>query len=608
MQVTYYEGVMSKEGKPVSLDRMLNAIKIGKWEKPIATLRTMQNEDDQKKYKNVCLPCFTGSGLFGQHSAEGLKEHNGILVADIDAKDNPTLLENFEGIRKQLIADQYTHFLFTSCRGQGFAIGTRIDKVKHKECFDFLEQYYKETYNLAIDKACKDVSRLRFVSHDPELFFNDHAAIVSPLEKKSISVKQSNIHESAGIMDAIIASGKMLGDDSYDSWLKIGFGLATEFGEGGRGYFHALSQTSAKYDQRDCDKKFGSCLRAKGSVTFGTILYLAKCAGVQFFGKDKKAYLRREQIEYATDAFTRAYNKAIDNNTPIEEIKKCLQTQIADDTGIVDEQKLSDELDDLYENGDTPGVFPGWESLRQYYTIRPGEITVITGIPAHGKSSFLTNMLVKVAAYEEWKFALYSPENRPARRYASQIMQMFIDKPFRAGYPVRMSKEDYLLGKEFVLDSFKFIEPEDTELSIEGIIMRATLLVLEHGIKGLVIDPWNEVDHSRPPGMNETEYISRCLSRLRHFARKYAVHVWLVAHPTKMQKQLDGTYPVPTPYDIAGSGHFRNKADICMCIYRNFAEDKVDVHIQKVRFQEVGKIGSTELRYIPSTTSFKEVD
>lgn len=51
------------------------------------------------------------------------------------------------------------------------------------------------------------------------------------------------------------------------------------------------------------------------------------------------------------------------------------------------------------------------------------------------------------------------------------------------------------------------------------------------GIRGLVIDPYNELDHQRPTYMTETEYVSQMLTKIKRFAQYHEVHVWLVAHP-----------------------------------------------------------------------------
>ena len=87
---------------------------------------------------------------------------------------------------------------------------------------------------------------------------------------------------------------------------------------------------------------------------------------------------------------------------------------------------------------------------------------------------------------------------------------------------------------------FSFILPDERDLSVTGILGLAKALVYRKGIKGLVVDPWNELSHQRPPGLSETEYISESLTKIRRFARAYGVHVFLIAHPTKLSKDKDG--------------------------------------------------------------------
>lgn len=315
---------------------------------------------------------------------------------------------------------------------------------------------------------------------------------------------------------------------------------------------------------------------------------------------------RRKQIELAIQVFNNAYSESVSNESTIEEIKQLIENSQtkADDTGIVCVKDIYKEIDDLYEKGLIKGVKPGWYSVEPYYTVRPGEMSIITGIPSHGKSTWQTNLMVNIASNEGWKFAVFSPENKPIQRHVAQIMQMFVQKPFNRGYTHRITEGEKEYAKDWINNHFVFIAPKDDELTIDSIINKAVICAIKHGIKGIVIDPWNEVDHSRPPGINETEYISRCLSKLRNFARNYQIHVWLVAHPTKLIKTQDGSYPVPTPYDISGSSHFRNKADCCICVYRNTDDNITDIHIQKIRFSEVGKTGKVQLKYNVVTSSY----
>ena len=52
---------------------------------------------------------------------------------------------------------------------------------------------------------------------------------------------------------------------------------------------------------------------------------------------------------------------------------------------------------------------------------------------------------------------------------------------------------------------------------------------------------------------------------MKRWAQKYDVHVWLVAHPKQLQ-DWDGE--APTFYDISGSAHWYNKADMGVVIHR----------------------------------------
>ena len=267
--------------------------------------------------------------------------------------------------------------------------------------------------------------------------------------------------------------------------------------------------------------------------------------------------------------------------------------------GLFEVSEFSDKLGQLYNEGLPGGVSTGYPSLDTFYTVRKGEMTVITGIPFHGKSTFQTHLMYNLARNHGWCFGVFSPENLPLERYIAILCQMYVGKPFGQGFVGRMTIGEMKEAESWVKDHFTFIFPPENELTIKNILNKATVAVRRYGISGLVIDPWNELDHSRPSRVSETEHISGCLTRIRRFARAYSVHVWVVAHPAKMQKGIDGGYGVPTPYDISGSAHFRNRADNCISVWRNELDESkaTAIHVQKVRFREVGKAGKAELMY-----------
>lgn len=255
------------------------------------------------------------------------------------------------------------------------------------------------------------------------------------------------------------------------------------------------------------------------------------------------------------------------------------------------------------------GTSTGWRSVDELYTVRPREWTLITGIPGHGKSTWLDNLMINLAMSEEsWHFAVFSAENWPLERHAATLAAQFKRRPIEAQGDAEFNDASVWLDL-----AFTFICPRQDDFTIDRVLDLAHLAIQQDSlIKGLVIDPWNELDHSRPANMNETEYISRCLTKIRRFARTHEVHIFLVAHPTKMQRQktADGSesnvYPVPTPYDVSGSAHFRNKADCCICVWRDVLDEKHEtkIYVQKIRFREVGKVGCCSLTYDPYASRF----
>lgn len=282
-------------------------------------------------------------------------------------------------------------------------------------------------------------------------------------------------------------------------------------------------------------------------------------------------------------------------------LKECLEkAKPSPIEGLFSIIDIAEKVRDLYDNGMSGGVAVGWKNLEDLYAVRQGEWTLVTGIPSHGKSEFLDALMIKLAQQYDWKFAVCSPENQPLKRHAAKLLEKSVGKPFRNGSVPKMASPELMQGLDWLNDHTHFILPSEDDLKVDSILSIAKGAVLKYGINGLVIDPWNELDHSRPNNISETDYISQSLTKIRQFARRHEVHVWVVAHPTKLQKDSSGNYPIPTPYDVSGSAHWRNKADNCLAVWRDLSNpdgQEVQIHIQKIRFKENGQIGHATLFY-----------
>lgn len=264
---------------------------------------------------------------------------------------------------------------------------------------------------------------------------------------------------------------------------------------------------------------------------------------------------------------------------------------------------------ELWDAGLPPGDAPGWPSVDRLYSVVPGQLTVITGWPSSGKSEWLDAMLVNLAR-KAWKFAIFSPENQPVELHITKLMEKLAHKPFGAGPTERIASDEIEEFTDEMAQSFGFVDPIEGTATAREVVHAAQAYFEEmpHDVKrGLIIDPWNELEHWRPAGLSETEYVSATLSWLRNWARTHRVHVWIVAHPAKILRDK-GKLPVPKPDMISGSQHWWNKADCAICVFRQFdsGNQDVDIYVQKIRFKHVGHTGMATLQYDRVTGTYHE--
>ena len=277
-------------------------------------------------------------------------------------------------------------------------------------------------------------------------------------------------------------------------------------------------------------------------------------------------------------------------------------------SGLLTVEDLAEQMERLYDEGLKGGENPGSDALAQHYTVKPGQWTIVTGVPGHGKSAVIDWIMVSLAEGAGWRMAVCSPENQPLARHAAHLTELHARKPFGAGPRPRMTKDEMREARAWLHGRFYFILPPDDEFTLDGVLTRIKAAVLRHGVRAAVIDPWNEIEHQRPANMTETEYISACLTKIRNFARRHEIHIWIVAHPTKLIKDKNNAYPVPTLYDISGSAHWRNKADMGMVVWRDPTDETgpTEIHIQKVRFRECGEVGMVAVYYDKATGRYTD--
>lgn len=255
-------------------------------------------------------------------------------------------------------------------------------------------------------------------------------------------------------------------------------------------------------------------------------------------------------------------------------------------TGVYSVDDHWDGLVNILKHG-----FPkGWQprgSLANLVSFHPGYTTVVTGIPGHGKSEVIDQILIQIAIDYRVKGGFFTPENWPTELHILKLIEKTMGKSAFKCNDLEMRK-----AKEFLNDHFYWIYPEEG-YGLETILSKVRQAVLKYGIQWFVLDPWNKLEHKRN-GMSETDYISSSLDMISNFNKKNGTHCFIIAHPTKMKfNDSTGKYEVPGLYDINGSANWYNKADVGISMYKT-ENLKNTLNILKVKFKFWGSVGSVD--------------
>lgn len=245
----------------------------------------------------------------------------------------------------------------------------------------------------------------------------------------------------------------------------------------------------------------------------------------------------------------------------------------------------------------------GFPGLDAHYKIRLGDFTVVTGIPSHGKTTWVNDLCCRMAKQYGWVTANASFEQHPGIDHVRNLRRWHIGK-----HPAYWQQEEKQAADAWIEQHFCFLMPgEDDDVTLEWVLERASAAVVQHGAQIVVIDPWNEMDHDRPTDMSLTEYTGFAIKQFRKFARKHRIHLILVAHPSKAVKR-DGERPrMPDLYDISDSAHWYNKCDVGIVVHRE--GDKSIIRIAKSRYHDIiGKPGQLEALYNLGLNKFEIVE
>ena len=164
---------------------------------------------------------------------------------------------------------------------------------------------------------------------------------------------------------------------------------------------------------------------------------------------------------------------------------------------------------------------PDYPGLDNAICLEIGALSVSTGVPGSGKSTFATflthhlirNHGIRVGA------ALFETHDDELLHHLSLLNlgrpATGLSAPERSGLFDQLDQHWRLI---------KFDETSDGQQNLGWIERMIRTAAVRDGCKLILIDPWNELDHLPEPGESMTLYINFALTKIRKLAARYDCH------------------------------------------------------------------------------------
>jgi hypothetical protein len=272
------------------------------------------------------------------------------------------------------------------------------------------------------------------------------------------------------------------------------------------------------------------------------------------------------------------------------------ETVSADHPGLVSIRDVQPAMDKLYNEGARRGLSVGWPSLDEFYSVHPGDLTVMCAAPSAGKTTLGLNFVANMAVSHDWKIAICSTENKIEMMFAD-LAGMIAGSTYYGNFRDRMSLEEKHYVDQFIFEHFRLVTASAREpFTLQYVLSHAKAMNAD----GVIVDPFGALALPSQQGRNDSRVIRDLLHGLAQpFLKDTQMHLWLMVHTTKLPLDSNGDIQMPTPYNATDSAGFFNVADFFLGMRRPKSKGGkiTEVAIQKVRDRFSGAVGQVEFAF-----------
>jgi hypothetical protein len=189
MPINLFRGTYDpRPTKSLTLEQALEHIRHDTYRQQIEGLRAALSRHGKSFYDGAKkqLDAYTFAGIFHQtRTKQHLLQHSGLVHLDYDG------VPDVARAREVLCGGASIAYIFLSPSGLGLKVGVHVPRVSddtsYKHAWQLVADALEQHTGLVADTTGKDISRLCFVSWDPDMYINLDAALfpIPPIARQS---------------------------------------------------------------------------------------------------------------------------------------------------------------------------------------------------------------------------------------------------------------------------------------------------------------------------------------------------------------------------------------------------------------------------------------
>ncbi|HEY5512264.1 MAG TPA: replicative DNA helicase, partial [Geomonas sp.] len=369
-------------------------------------------------------------------------------------------------------------------------------------------------------------------------------------------------------------------------------------------------------------KKKGELEEVGGGAYLATLVdFVPMAANIYYYCKIvKEKCITRKLISAATDIVSKGFEDKVDVEELLDVAQKII-FEISENKIRPAYYQVCDILKDtiknieiLYEKKEmVTGVPSGYFDLDKITTgFHAGELIVIAGRPAMGKTTFAMNV-AEYAAIDSNKpcaaaiFSLEMPKEQLVERLLCSLAKVDLSR-LRTGHMVENDWPKLLKAAGKLHDAKIFLD-DTPSISVMELRSKARRLKAEHDIGIIVID-YLQLMRGGPNPESRQQEISEISRSLKALAKELNIPVIALSQLNRSLEQRTDKRPMMS--DLRESGAIEQDSDIIMFVYRGEVYEKDNEDLKGKAEIIIGKhrsgpIGTVNLSFRGEYTRFENL-